>query len=481
MALEAAADEEEQLLLGGAAPSAPGTIAVDSPSGRASKEPAAAGSAAAAASPPVAPAGKGLGSASENAGADAGAGADANADADTIDEEEERALLGEPLSAPATLTTQPPPHAMLNGSGSRARSSAAAASASGGPGGASSSPHRTATPPSATSFANKPSKLFFTQRRQEDPERVIHLPRGGTLVLTAAGPVQFGIPPESIKDCMSMGLEIPMYYVVPTERFNRKIGHNAGINVAEFEFPAYWNFFFKRRKLVLLVDSDDVRKRVLRVFRETLLGPEQFDPEADFSPEYPRDKIPAFDKELAYFTKFGDAQITLDAVLGFLLFGEQNDILIPVGERSGNTGVGQAPTHVRVRQSDQSTYIVEEGVLARPSDPSSFTGDFVAEVAAEVKLPMPNLPRSRSRRNKVFAPPLFGVTVLGNSHGFDPKGSTTGYILWVNRRGIMVDPPPNSSVLLQLSNIPPCLIDGVILTHCHADVSFRSLCGHCGD
>lgn len=44
-----------------------------------------------------------------------------------------------------------------------------------------------------------------------------------------------------------------------------------------------------------------------------------------------------------------------------------------------------------------------------------------------------------------FKPPDFGITILGASHGFDCKGSTSGYILWVNQRGIMVDPPPFSS------------------------------------
>lgn len=43
-----------------------------------------------------------------------------------------------------------------------------------------------------------------------------------------------------------------------------------------------------------------------------------------------------------------------------------------------------------------------------------------------------------------FTPPDFGVTILGSSHGFDCKGSTSGYILWINGRGVMVDPPPFS-------------------------------------
>jgi len=35
---------------------------------------------------------------------------------------------------------------------------------------------------------------------------------------------------------------------------------------------------------------------------------------------------------------------------------------------------------------------------------------------------------------KYFNPPEFGVTVLGCSHGFDPKGSTSGYVFWINGR-----------------------------------------------
>ena len=68
-----------------------------------------------------------------------------------------------------------------------------------------------------------------------------------------------------------------------------------------------------------------------------------------------------------------------------------------------------------------------------------------------------------------FFPPSFGVTVLGNSHGFDSKGSTSGYVLWVNGRGIMIDPPPYSSATLEREGIRRSTIVGIILTHCHAD------------
>ncbi|HCY83741.1 MAG TPA: hypothetical protein DHV36_01240, partial [Desulfobacteraceae bacterium] len=41
----------------------------------------------------------------------------------------------------------------------------------------------------------------------------------------------------------------------------------------------------------------------------------------------------------------------------------------------------------------------------------------------------------------VFYPPLFGITTLGSGHGFAPDAMTSGMIIWINRRGIMVDPP----------------------------------------
>jgi hypothetical protein len=68
-----------------------------------------------------------------------------------------------------------------------------------------------------------------------------------------------------------------------------------------------------------------------------------------------------------------------------------------------------------------------------------------------------------------FHPPGFGLTTLGNSHGFDKSGSVSGYVLWINGRGIMIDPPPYSSATLEREGIRPRTIVGIILTHCHAD------------
>lgn len=75
----------------------------------------------------------------------------------------------------------------------------------------------------------------------------------------------------------------------------------------------------------------------------------------------------------------------------------------------------------------------------------------------------------RSIQPPTFHPPSFGVTVLGNSHGFDKSGSTSGYVLWINGRGVMIDPPPYSSATLEREGIRSRTIVGIIITHCHAD------------
>jgi hypothetical protein len=87
----------------------------------------------------------------------------------------------------------------------------------------------------------------------------------------AAGALMLGWPArlcvvaETIKDCLGAGMPVPRYFIVPLERFNRQLGSNVGINVAEFEFPAYYNFFFHRQSVNLIVDSKEVQKLHWRV------------------------------------------------------------------------------------------------------------------------------------------------------------------------------------------------------------------------
>ncbi|KAL3924526.1 MAG: hypothetical protein SGILL_000990 [Bacillariaceae sp.] len=144
----------------------------------------------------------------------------------------------------------------------------------------------------------------------------------------------YGIPPETIKDSMRLGIPVPQVYIVPAERFCREMGPALGVNLAEFEFPAYFNFFVYKKQCTLVVDSQDAEDNICRVFEETLLGPKQFrrdeNPlpfeEEDFAPEFPRDAIPNFEKELGYFRILGDgSELTLDKLLTFRHFKQPYD------------------------------------------------------------------------------------------------------------------------------------------------------------
>jgi len=384
------------------------------------------------------------------------------------------------------------------------------------------------------------------------------LPRGGISIDTkAVGRIQFGIPPETIKDSMTLGLPVPQVYIVPVERFCREMGPALGVNLAEFEFPAYFNFFVYKKRCTLVVDSADAEQNIRRVFSETLLGPEQFRKEEnpidheleDFSTDFDRDAIPNFQKELKHFRIMPDgSELILETLLDFRHFntpvenvGHENLGVIRASKDSEKEGVeddsdtdeneatedvpsnargvekrGKTPwnydqarwqgdvstvwpptatpeqiaarnvprveifkmpggTEYIVHDIDKNNFIIGKNRFSghvKVSEQMSVEGfggqaildpdDVDSDDSLDGGTRKQELPRT-------FHPPSFGVTVLGNSHGFDKSGSVSGYVLWINGRGVMIDPPPYSSATLEREGIRPRMIVGIIITHCHAD------------
>lgn len=102
-------------------------------------------------------------------------------------------------------------------------------------------------------------------------ENVTELLRGGMVVKTKIGNIQVGIPPETIKDSIVQGIDIPGIFVIPTRHYSKE----SFINVAEFEFPAYFNFFIKRKRIRIICTAEQ-EKNLRIIFQETLLGPLEF-------------------------------------------------------------------------------------------------------------------------------------------------------------------------------------------------------------
>lgn len=264
------------------------------------------------------------------------------------------------------------------------------------------------------------------------------LPRGGYYVRTSAGPIQIGMPPETIKDVMGMKLDVPVAYVLPRDLFDRR----RGLSVAEFEFPAYYSFFLLERRCRLVALSSDIERRVRAIFQESLFGPGAEPDASEFADGYPESRRPSFRKESNFFrTLPGKGRLTVDDLVEFVV----------MKDRKATVAEG-----VVIEDRDDVLVVHDQG---RES----------AVVGATVSLPPREPTVDPDASAMAFVAPSFGVTVLGASHGFDPAGKTTGFLLWMGGRAILVDPPTDATDYLRSHGVAPKTIDGVILTHCHAD------------
>lgn len=299
--------------------------------------------------------------------------------------------------------------------------------------------------------AEAPTKPF----QNLDSSKIVKLQKGGLQVLTRIGGIQYGIPPETLKDSINQGVSVPEYYVISRHRFD----YNDGISLMEFEFPVYYNFFLRKQNRTKLICDVETMEQIKTIFQETLLGPVDLTNfQDDFAEDYKA--IPDIAKEIEHFSRnpFNQTQtMTIDLLLEFILFDENNHAKI--SKKVKNEDGEDENVEVRVVRKGDNFYVYENQT-------------FLAEFSDQVKLDQHSFSiyKSMTPTDKdIFIPPKFGITVLGSSHGFDSQGSTSGFIIWINGKGVMVDPPPYSSRALRNQHIPPNLIEKIIISHCHAD------------
>lgn len=256
------------------------------------------------------------------------------------------------------------------------------------------------------------------------------LPRGGYVVPTSAGYIQFGSPPETIKDTMTLPQEVPRIFVLPGELFHV----DKGISVAELEFPIYFNHFLKQKKTYIL-GTKGQHEQLKVILQESVFGPETI----DLRSEYPQgDKTKGFPNMRAEMNYFRGNR-KLNDLVSFGTFKNQKIRI----------------NNVTVMRNEGENFEVFDDEKMVATVPWTIEYNVTYDIGE--RLPEP------------FEAPELGITCLGPSHGFDPNDNTSGFILWINKHGIMVDPPVNSTEWLRDSNVNPKIIRHVILTHCHAD------------
>lgn len=266
---------------------------------------------------------------------------------------------------------------------------------------------------------------------------VIQLPKGGILIKTDSGNVQVGAPPETIKDTIKILGDVPDTFVIPNKMFFAE----RGISMADIEFPVYFNYFVKR-KAMKVIGSKRQLDTVLKVVSEALLGPKEINLTREYPYWIPKDQIPNLRSEMEYLRPVslsGNRRAELSDMINAIAWGPDNRVPF--------NGIALERTKSTLRVVDGRNVLAEVPLDIEPKE-YSFSG---------------------IKPVKAFEPPVFGITVIGSGSGFDTDELTCGFILWVNKRGILVDPPVDSTYWIKSMEINPSLIDSCILTHAHDD------------
>eukprot|EP01118_Nematostelium_gracile_P002122 TRINITY_DN1227_c0_g1_i1.p1 TRINITY_DN1227_c0_g1~~TRINITY_DN1227_c0_g1_i1.p1 ORF type:complete len:1049 (-),score=230.27 TRINITY_DN1227_c0_g1_i1:34-2751(-) len=279
------------------------------------------------------------------------------------------------------------------------------------------------------------------------------------------GPIQIGIPPETIKASMRKGENVPKVYVLPASIFT------GSENYGEVEFPIYFNFFIKkaflnRENRIILIGSERDLERIRTIFSESFYGPapqylyidEEISPKKkatgyriDFSKE--RDEIAA---------KAPDGSPTpISDFANFMPFDKDGVAEFSQKLEDGTEVVIKIVSHsgfYQIFEDGKKTASVDTNITPHVHKCTDLSGKRI-KIGEDDHEPL----------NSEFEPPTLGVTFIGTSHGFDAKGHTTGFIIWINGAGILVDPPPITTEYLRSNGIPASLVQKCILTHCHSD------------
>ena len=106
---------------------------------------------------------------------------------------------------------------------------------------------------------------------KNDQNRCFELSKGGIIVNTAIGNIQFGVPFGTLNELNEMQIEIPKIFVVPTTLFEKKYM----INLMDIE-PIVMHHYLKNKTKVILIVSKENEKIIKKMFDEEVFGPDEF-------------------------------------------------------------------------------------------------------------------------------------------------------------------------------------------------------------
>ena len=269
--------------------------------------------------------------------------------------------------------------------------------------------------------------------------------------------VQLGSLSRTTKDILREGLQGDYLFILPASLFEGRT------NYADIEFLVYLNFFLRQQMRTRIVGTSRQWHVLHRLLTLTLFG--LFDPAAPEPPSFEQlgEAYGVASLETYHFLRTAhelyaarrdgspeSPLLGVDAYVDFFtLDGEATVIRLPSAE-------------VRVAPSGR-------GFDVHIAQPDGRSSEKKLEVGTPPRLLRPIPTEFREAIQFASDRPRFGVTPLGTSHGFDARGDFTSFIIWVDGKGILVD--PSSEALAYLDQIGVASVDVlyVFLTHVHAD------------
>ena len=283
------------------------------------------------------------------------------------------------------------------------------------------------------------------------------LDRGVLFSPDGATRVQLGSLSHTTKDLLREGLDGTQIFILPGSLYESKI------NYGDVEFLVYLNFFLRQKTRTLIVGTAQQRQILHRLLTLTLFG--LFDPSVPEPPSFEELReaygVPSRDAYrflLTAYQMYGARQtpdpasrlLGIDDYVEFVTLHGPETIVSTSTARISVMPRGRA-VDVRIVQPDgrQAAKRLEIGA------PHQSIGSIPDDL----------------RRPIQFASdrPRFGVTPLGTSHGFDHAGDFTCFVVWINGKGILVDPSPEALTYLDQFGIAAVDVPYVFLTHVHSD------------
>lgn len=281
------------------------------------------------------------------------------------------------------------------------------------------------------------SRSMPTQQSFETTE----LPRGGTLIESGDFRIQLGSYPETIKDTMKFERGVPQLFLLPDDLFDTF----QGVSNSDLEFPVYFNYFIKQGICRFICHRQQLRP-VVRVLREAVSGPFKLYLEEEYPEGRDTPGFPNMREEIRFYKKAPH--------LSRGYFGLKDMVKIYTFDDDRTVEVDG----VTIESLGRNRYR-----FSKPAGPP-FECEF--KPTREHTLDANNLV---CQEQGFYDPPTFGVTIIGSGHGFDTESKTSGFIIWVDGKGILVDPPVNTTEWMRQQRVNSRLIDDLVLTHCHAD------------